>query len=249
MKSCFQLMLGFFLCWSCQSEKAETPIRIAAAANMQFVISALVDIFEAKNDLDCEVVLNSSGKLSAQIQAGAPYDLFLSADEKYPVSVCAAGWCGESPKTYAFGQLVLWTSMKVDEVNWSLLDSSVIQHIAIANPKTAPYGRAAREVMEQLQIWEQAEEKIVMGESVAQTNQFLLSGAAQAGLTARSAMGNREMNERGRWIAISRSSHQPIRQDAVLLRTAKPEARLFYDFLFSEAARQTLKQHGYYFNE
>jgi molybdate transport system substrate-binding protein len=245
MKFSLSLLCGFLLCWSCQSNPSKTPIRIATAANMQFVMEELVAVFEEQTDVECEVVLSSSGKLSVQIQAGAPYDLFLSADEKYPKSVCAADWCLGVPRTYAFGRLVLWTSLEVDEVNWSILNQKATTFVALANPKTAPYGRAAQEVLEAKQLWDTLQEKIVMGESIAQTNQFLLTGAARVGLTARSATETPQMKKQGRWMLIPDVFHQPIRQDVVLLKSAQPDARLFYDFLFSTEAKAILEQYGY----
>jgi len=157
----------------------EPKITIATAANMQFAMEELITAFTDKTGIPCTMVVSSSGKLTAQIIAGAPYDIFVAADMKYPQEIYEKGLAQRPPKIYAYGTLVLWSLL--DEVIPSLpiLEENIINHIAIANPKTAPYGKAAKMILEEKGIYNTLEEKLVFGESIAQTNQFILSKAVE----------------------------------------------------------------------
>lgn len=241
----FYICASFILAACAEKSNSNEPIYIATAANMQFAMEALVEAFQQIENVPCEIVMNSSGKLSAQIKAGAPYDIFLSADRKYPQGLWLLGLSEKQPETYAFGKLVLWSSLVFDTLTIASLQDERIQFIALPNPKTAPYGRVAQEVMERTDLWESLEAKFVMGESIAQTNQFLLSGAAQIGFTAQSVVLVSQMEKDGQWELINDDLYTPIRQDALLLTNASERAEQFYDFLFSETARSILIKFGY----
>src|SRR4051794_8712283 len=158
----------------------QNKLTVAAAANVQFVLNELAKDFKSSTGIDVDIILNSSGKLTAQIKEGAPYDVFVSGDMKYPDELYKSGAAIASPKIYANGVLVLWT-MRSDiklSANLALLTSSAIQKIAIANPQTAPYGAAAVETMTYYKVYDSVKDKLVFGESISQTNQYIISKSA-----------------------------------------------------------------------
>ena len=237
---------------ACKTTEEHKTITIATAANMQFAMQELVDTFTQKTGTSCDLVISSSGKLTAQIKEGAPYDIFVAANMKYPQEVYAAGRAKTKPKVYAYGKLVLWSLNENIRVDLETLESEAIQHIALANPKTAPYGTAAVSALMQLKVYDRIENKLVFGESISQTNQFILSGAAELGFTAMSVVKAPSMQSRGVWISVADSLYDPIEQGVVLIEhatTTKPEAAAFYEYLFSEEAQKILQDFGYSIRE
>ena len=233
--------------FSACGDKRPTALMIATAANMQFAMEALAEAFTEKTGVDCQPIISSSGKLTAQIKEGAPFDVFVSADMKYPKDLFEAGFTSAPPKVYAYGQLVLWRKKGNSQPNMQGLSQENIRHIALANPKTAPYGQAAMEVLRHYELLEQVEQKLVYGESIAQTNQFILSEAAEVGFTAQSVVLSPRMKEEGRWIPIPQDIYSPIAQGIVLLQRDRvhAEAQAFYDFIFSTEAQRILESYGY----
>jgi molybdate transport system substrate-binding protein len=247
----FKYLIPFFflaIVLSCVTEKKVTPsIRIATAANMQFAMQDLSKKFTKLTGISCELIVSSSGKLTAQITEGAPYDLFLSANEKYAQKIFKLGKYQDKPRIYAFGNLVLWTMSDTIAV-LSVLQSEKIKHIALPNPKSAPYGKAAYEVLQALPNFQKLEKKLVYGESITQTNQFISSQAAEIGFTALSVVRSDPYKNKGKWTMISSKKHLPIPQTAILLKQNEP-AKMFYRFLFSSEAKKTLKKFGYLITE
>ncbi len=233
----------------CRKETDAKPkVVIALAANMQFSMNALADAFTEDTQIKCELIMGSSGKLTSQIMEGAPYDIFISADVKYPDELYHNNKAEGKPEVYAKGKLVLWTMVDSLEPSISVLTSDSIQHIALANPKTAPYGRAALEAMKNKGIFKQIEHKLIFGESIAQTNQFINSKSAEIGFTSKSVVLSPQMQNKGRWTSIEDDSYSPLLQSVVLLKKEEgisEETQLFYDFLFSKKAQNVLKQYGY----
>ncbi len=232
------------------TRKQPPPLRIAAAANMQYAMKALGEAFAQKTGIRCEYLFASSGKLTAQITQGAPFDLFLSADLKYPRALYHAGLTIDSVRTYAYGRLILWTYRQDIQPSLELLFEDHIRHIALANPKTAPYGKAAIEVLQQIDPTGRLSPKLIYGESIAQTNHFILSGNAELGFTAKSVLYAPELEgQKGRWLEIPPSSYAPIAQGVVVLKSSSSAqcemALRFRDFLFSAEARQILHRFGY----
>lgn len=232
---------------SCGHKRA-SKLTIATAANMQFAMTELTDFFSEKTGIACETILGSSGKLTAQISSGAPYHLFVSADMRYPQTLFEAGLTESAPVAYATGRLILWsTSNKPLSFPQSLPDQDVT-HIALANPRTAPYGKAAMETLQKLELEESLLPKLVYGENIAQTNQFITSGAAEIGFTAKSVVLNPNIDGKGKWVDIPADYHSPLTQGVVLLKGRvdhKTEARQFYEFLFSAEAKEILNKFGY----
>ncbi len=232
---------------ACHQKKANALI-IATAANMQFAMVELTETFSKKTGIACEPILGSSGKLTAQVMAGAPYDIFVSADMKYPQALYEKGLTKDQPRVFAHGQLVLWTmEQKAPRLPEALTDKE-LSHIALANPKTAPYGTAAQEVLQHLDLTELLEAKLVYGESIAQTNQFITSGAAQVGFTAKSVVLAPSLRSIGTWVDIPLDYYSPLEQGVVILKSKdqpKPGATAFYEFLFSDEAKEILNKFGY----
>jgi molybdate transport system substrate-binding protein len=223
---------------------------VATAANVQFVMQELQKAFEQETGIRIELVVSSSGKLTTQIREGAPFDLFVSADTRYPQEIYTHGGSELPPRIYARGALVLWTRDSTITPRLADLTAGTIRKIALANPQTAPYGQAAVQVLRKAGLYDQVESKLVYGESIAQTTQYIESGAADVGFTALSMVLSPGMKGKGRWIPLDSASYDPINQSAVLLLHSEDSpkrqpSRQFYDFLFSAKARAIFRQYGY----
>ena len=228
---------------------AKDRLAIATAANMQFAMSELTTAFTAETGIECETIIGSSGKLTAQIQEGAPFDILVSADLKYPREILRNGFAEEPPISYAYGRLVLWTVADDLPAELASLENPAVRHIALANPATAPYGAAALQVLQTLGLAGPLEKKLVYGESIAQTNQFITSAAAELGFTALSVVRSPSMRNRGRWVVVDRDWYDPIAQGIIVLNNrpaaVQDRARRFRDFLLSPTARVILRDYGY----
>jgi len=241
----------FFVLLLSLTSVAQKKLTVAAAANVQFVLNELVKDFDNSTGIKTNIILSSSGKLTAQIKEGAPYDVFVSADMKYPQELYKSGYAIDPPKVYANGLLVLWTIQPGIKpvADLSVLTSDAIKKIAIANPKTAPYGEASVKAMNYYKLYNKVKDKLVFGESISQTNRYIISGSADIGFTAKSIVLANEMKGKGIWVDIDRKSYQPIQQGAVILKhgneTNQNAAKKFYDYLYSEKAKIILKKYGY----
>jgi molybdate transport system substrate-binding protein len=232
---------------ACSSEKVEY-LSIATAANMQFAMEALASEFEKKTAIKCEIMVSSSGKLTAQITEGAPFDIFVSADMKFPNKLYKEGFTESKPAIYAYGKLILWTTKEGIEPTMESLLEDTIAHIAVANPKTAPYGTATFEFLENNKLLNTVKHKFVYGESVAQTNQFITTGAAEIGFTALSVVKSKNIKNKGSWLAIDENLYSPISQGIVVLKNDKSNknhVKQFYNFLFSQEGKTILNKFGY----
>ncbi len=230
---------------------AQKKITVAVAANMQYAINALIAEYQKTHAIKIDVVLGASGNLTQQITQGAPFDIFVSADTTFPQMLSRKGFAAEPPKVYAQGALVLWTTKPGINPSQNLqsLLSANIRSIAIANPVTAPYGSAAQFLLKKYDFYEKVKSKLVTGESITQTSQFIATGAADIGFTAKSIVLSNAMKGKGKWIELNIHDYPPIRQSAALLKYAQKnnykEAKGFYDFLFSAKAREIYKRSGY----
>jgi len=241
------LILLIFLIISCTSKK-EDKLNIATAANMQFVMQELTQTFSQNTGISCDIIISSSGKLTAQIKEGAPYDIFVSANMKYPNKLYELGLTAAKPKIYAFGKLVIWTMDTQLSPDFISLNRKYVKHIAIANPKTAPYGMAALEVLKNKNIYDKLRHKLVFGESIAQTNQFIISNAAEIGFTSKSIVLSQIIKGKGNWKEVDSSLYSPIAQGVVLLKNRSihlDKSQRFQDFLFSAKGKEILNKFGY----
>ncbi len=221
-------------------------IAIAAAANLQFVIPELMEAFTQETGIDCSVSVSSSGKLTAQITEGAPFDLFLSADMYYPNYLFQEGFGYKEPEVYAKGILVLWSMKKMDLTVEGLTDPR-IRHIAMANPDLAPYGIPAKELLRKKGMWELVQDKLVFGESISQTNQFIYTGVAEVGFTSKSSVLDENLRNKGTWKEIPPTAYNEISQGILILKNSEnmEGAEKFYNFIFSIKGREILKKYGY----
>lgn len=230
---------------------AQAKLTVAVAANMQYTMDALKAEFNKTDKTEIDVVLGASGKLTQQIMQSAPFDIFISADTMFPEKLFNAGFAAQKPKVYAQGLLVLW-SVKGDvqpKADLNLLLNDDIKHIAIANPKTAPYGAAAEFILKKYNLYDKVASNLVTGESITQASQFIATKSADIGFTAKSVVISNEMKNKGRWVELNRNDYPPIKQAAVLLKQKQKnnlaEAKKFYDFLFSAKAKEIFKKFGY----
>ena len=226
------------------------PTLVAAAANLQPLLAELVPLFERQHPGKITLNIGSSANLVRQIQQGMPAELFLSADEDFALRLADAGLTLDRGVVYATGRIVLMvpadSTLPLDaQLKGLAAGLSSVNKFAIANPELAPYGKAAVQALQTLGIWPALQGKIVLGESIAQATQFISTGAAQAGITALSLALVPEVARRTRYVLIPGDLHAPVRQRMVLLKSARPAARAFYDFLQSPAARAVMTRHGY----
>lgn len=222
---------------------------VAAAANLQPAMTLLIEQFErAHPEAQVEPVYGASGKLTTQIQQGAPFDLFFSADVAFAQTLFDLGLAAAPPRLYARGRIVLW-SATVDASQLALKDlaDTRFRRIAIANPRVAPYGARAEEALRASGVWASVEPRLVFGESIAQTAQFVETGNAQIGLIALSQALYPQLAAKGGYALIPEALHQPLEQGFVVLKRAaeNPLAAKFADFIASPAARAVLQGSGF----
>lgn len=225
-------------------------LRVAVAANLQYVIKDLQADFKKRTGIETEIIVGSSGKISTQIKNGAPYDVFLSADNTFPQQLFDAGLTLQQPAVYARGSLVICSRSDVDIKNWQkLISKGVTGKICIANPALAPYGVAARQALTHLDLWAAIQDKLVRGESIAQVNTYLMQGFVTLAFTNESFLFENNNRTKLKWDRIPANLYQPIDQSMVVLKrgtAAKYTGALkFYRYILSEPARQIFKRNGY----
>ena len=221
-------------------------IRVAAASNFKATLVRLAARFEMASGHELVLSYGSSGKQFAQIVHGAPFDVFLAADSERPIELESTGRAVAGSRfTYAIGRLALWSRDpgRADPGGLALARLDY-RHLAIANPKLAPYGRAAREALDSLGLWDAVSGRLVMGENIGQTFQFVNSGNAELGLVAWSQVLQGGGKPTGSYWLVPRELHRAIEQQAVLL-SGKASAREFLEFLEGREAVEIIRSHGY----
>ncbi len=237
--------LGFAMA---QGEAAPTggPLYVAVASNFKAVQDELAKRFTAASGFKIETSPGSTGKLYTQITNGAPFQVFLSADTASPERLEREGAGVKGTRfTYAVGRLAMVSAGKVDvSIGLDALKDPRVTHVAMANPETAPYGAAALQVLKGAGLWEFVEDKIVHGENIAQTYQFVESGAAEIGFVAHSQVLDMEV---GKVWLVAPGRYSSIRQDAILLKNGAnhPGAKAFLEFLRGDEARRLIEASGY----
>lgn len=248
MKRIYLLRVTVAILMSATLAHAET-VKVAVAANFTAPMKAIAAEFEKDTGHKAKLAFASSGKIYAQIKNGAPFQVFLSADAEKPALLEQEGFAvSGSSFTYAVGSLVLWSPKPgfVDDKG-EILKTGAFDHLAIASPKLAPYGAAAQEVMEQQSVWSDLQGKLVLGENIAQTFQFVATGNAELGFIALSqVMKNGKVMTGSYWI-IPPEMHAPIRQNAVILTAAKDNeaAKALMEYLKSAKSVDIIKSFGY----
>ena len=224
-------------------------IKVAVAANFAQTLKEISAVFEKDTGHKLAITQGSTGKLYAQISQGAPFEVFLSADDETPEKLVTEGKAINGTRfTYAIGRLALW-SPKPDLVDegGQVLKTDKFRFLAIANARVAPYGRAAVQVMQKLGVLASIEPRVVQGESIKQTFQFVSTGNAQLGFVALSQISeNGKIKSGSAWI-VPENMHEQLRQDAVLLNPGKDStaATALLNFLKSDKARKIIASHGY----
>jgi molybdate transport system substrate-binding protein len=232
--------------------RGERAPNVAAAANLNFALTEISKRFTQETGRRVELVFGASGALVRQIRDGAPFEMFLAADEDFPNLLSREGLARDAGVVYAVGRLALFaptaSPLVVDGKLLglaNLLKSGGVTRFAIANPEVAPYGRAAEAVLRKHGLWDGIRSRLVLGDSISQAAQFATTGNAVGGLLAYSLAIAPEFAGRGTHALIPEGDHPPLRQRMVLLRNAGPVASDFFAFVQSESARAIFRKHGY----
>jgi molybdate transport system substrate-binding protein len=223
-------------------------LKVAVAANLQGVIKVLGKDFEKKTGIVIQPIVGSSGNLAAQIKNGAPFDVFLSADMNFPETLFKDGFALKEPAVYAYGSLIICSTQNIGFENWErLLMSERVKKIAIANPKIAPYGKAAEESLKLKGVWNDVTSKVVNGESIAQVNTYITTGVVDVGFTTRSLIKDAEGKATLYWKEIDPKSYSPIKQGMIIIKQSKESASAekFYQYILGADAKKILKEYGY----
>lgn len=248
-----QYVLFAVLCGAGVNRARGEELSIAAASDLTYCLDELNAAFKKDHpDAVLKVSNGSSGNFFAQIKNGAPFDVFMSADMGYPKELAKEGFADEaSLMLYAVGQIVLWTTdPKVDVTRGFeiLRDAALVKKIAIANPGHAPYGRAAKAALEHEHLWSEVEGRLVVGENISQTAQFVQTGNAAAGFVALSLLMSPKLAGQGHYWLVPPADYPPLEQGAVLTKTgsAKPLAKAYMEFLRGDPARKIFDKYGFH---
>lgn len=227
----------------------QQKILIAAASDLKFALDSIVKSFKKSNNGKIDVTYGSSGKLFEQISGGAPFDIFFSADINYPRLLETKGLTISPIYTYGIGRIVIWSKkINPQREGMNVLLSSSIKKIAIANPAHAPYGKRAQESLQYYRLWDKIKDKLVYGENISQTAQFITTGAADIGIIALSLALSPNMNKESvSYYIIPANSHQPLEQGVVLTKKAKEKslAKMFMEYIQSANANAIFKYYGF----
>jgi len=241
----------------CATRSAPQKLSIAAAADLQFALGPLAGGFRRMHpEIAIAVAYGSSGNFYSEIRNQAPFDVFLSADSEYPRKLAQEGYAdARSMFVYGVGRIVVWvpalSPLDVARLQIHALEADSVRHIAIANPQHAPYGRAAEAAMRSLGVYDRVKSKLVLGENIAQTLQFVQSGAADVGIVALALALAPATRAHGRYWEIPLDAYPKLEQAGVILsHAANPAAaRAFCEYLRSDAARVSLREYGFYLPE
>jgi molybdate transport system substrate-binding protein len=225
---------------------------VAAASDLQFALDEVAQQYAAETGEAVRLTFGSSGNFARQIEQGAPFEMYLSADEAFVFRLADRGHTRDRGTLYAIGRVVLFTphgSALDPEPGMAglkaALDSGTIRRFAIANPEHAPYGRAAEQALRSIGLWERIQPRLVLGENVSQAAQFAVSGNSQGGIVAYSLVLAPSVGERGHFVLIPEDLHDPLRQRMVLMQRATPAAERFYEYVQSEPARAIMRRYGF----
>lgn len=234
--------------------KSIKTINIAVSTNTNYVMPKLQTEFKKLYpNIHIRTILGSSGKLTAQISNGAPYDLFLSANMKYPNKLYENKIAISKPEIYAQGSLAIFSpNQRSFRHGIKILKSKLVKRIAIANPKTAPYGKATFEALKNIDILDDIKDKIIYGESISQTISYTIM-VADVGIVAKSSLYSKKLRKYHKnvhWVEVDKTLYTPISQGMVILKNAKDskqynEVKAFYDFVLSKKGQNILKEFGY----
>ena len=245
------LKLVCFVAWALGSSSSAgaAEVIVAVAANFTAPMKEIAAAFERETGHKVSLSFGSTGNFRTQIVNGAPFQVFLAADDETPAALERDGYAVPGTRfTYAVAKLVLWSPTLVVDDQGKILETGEFTHLAVANPKLAPYGKAAMQVLQKRGLATRLEPKIVWGESITQTYQFVVSGAAELGFVALSQVYEDGKIKGSAWL-VPQEDYDPIRQDAVLLVRGKdePAAHELLSYLQREPARAIIRRYGYSF--
>jgi molybdate transport system substrate-binding protein len=224
-------------------------VHVAAASNFTQPLEKLAEQFTKDTGHRLILSYGATGKLSTQVTNGAPFEVFLSADQEHPKKLIQSGKAvAGTESTYAIGKLVLWSpQLKVIGPQADALKLGRFKHLSIGNPKLAPYGQAAKETLEKMGLWEKFQSRVVLGENITQAYQFVSTGNAELGFVALSQIKQDGKSPEGSFWVVPQSRYSAIKQDVVLLEKGRgnPAAKQFLEFLKSDPAKKIIEKYGY----
>lgn len=245
------ILLASTLSWP-QDKPASSELIVAAAADLSSALKDIGDRYEKKAGVRIKVSFGASGSLTQQIQNGAPFDIFFSADMDYPRQLIAAGVADEATlRQYAVGKLVLWvpadSPLDVEHKGMNILLDPSVKKIAIANPQHAPYGRAAVAALKSAGLYDRVADRLVMGENISQAAQFVESGNAQAGFVALAHATAPAMQGKGKYWEVPAEYYPPLAQGVVVVSRSqhKKEAAAFLDYIQTDEVAEMLRKFGF----
>jgi len=247
----FALLAASLAIMVASARAADAP-SIAAASDLQFALTEVAAAFKSSTGRDVKLAFGSSGNFFRQISQGAPFQMFLSADESFVADLAAKRLTVDEGVLYAVGRIVLIAPHgsplaadgSLDDLAAALEDGR-LKKFAIANPEHAPYGQRAEEALRHAGLWEAIKGQLVYGENVSQAAQFALSGNAQGGIVAWSLALAPEVTARGTYALIPEAMHKPLRQRMALLKDASETARLFHSYMQQDEARAIMRRYGF----
>lgn len=244
--------LAALLCTLAAAPHAREAPAIAAASDLKFALEEVAQRFQADGHGTVRLSMGSSGNFARQIEQGAPFQMFLSADEGFVFRLADRGLTRDRGELYAIGRIVILVPPHSDlladgslENLRAALQGNRLTRFAIANPEHAPYGRAAMQALKHRGLWDKIQSALVLGENVSQAAQFALTGNSQGGIVAHSLVLAPAMRDRGRFALIPAEWHEPLRQRMVLLRNATPVAERFYAYMQEKPAREIMVRYGF----
>lgn len=245
-----KLLLLIFTSLMLTCAVAAKTITVATAANMKYAATDIAIAFTKETGVEVKIITGASGKLTQQIMSGAPYDVFLSADVEFPTKLFVGGYTTAPAQVYAYGTLVLWSDTGVNlSRGMAIVADPSVKKIAIANPKTAPYGIEAMNAMKYYNVASSTTSKIITAESISQVGAYVTTKVVDVGFIAKSIVLSPEMKNVGHWIDIVPKSYNTIDQAMVGLKNGSPEnqliAKRFLDFMHTTKAQTILKESGY----
>lgn len=249
----FACLTAGSLCWGLPASlQAQTVPTLAAASDLKFAIEEVAARFEKETGHKLRLVFGSSGNFKTQILQGAPFHLFMSADEGFVYELSDAGKTEDRGRTYAIGRIGIMvppgSPLKPDgelkDLGSALKDGRV-QKFAIANPDHAPYGTRAKEALQHAGLWDAIQPKLVLGENISQTAQFATSGSTQGGIIALSLALALAVAKTGSFQLIPEAWHKPLKQRMVLVKGAPPAAKAFYDYISTPPAQEIMVRYGF----
>lgn len=250
-RSVLAVTIVLSLGWGPAAAQEEAPV-VAAASDLQFAVEEIAAAFEGETGMRVRLTMGSTGNFARQIREGAPFQIFMAADEQFIFDLARDGLARDEGDLYAIGRIVVkvppGSTLAADGTLESLraaLADGRITRFAIANPDHAPYGRRAREALQHAGLWEDLQPFLVLGENVSQAAQFALSGNAEGGIIALSLALAPQLRDLGTAELIPEDYHEPLRQRMVLLNGAGPVAEAFYAYMKAPAAREIMEHYGF----